>query len=420
MPIPRVLIISHMYPSAADPVTGIFIHRAVQALRDTDNVECKVVSPVPWAPRIIRGRLRRRKWAEIQQSKRFEGIPTCRPAVFEVPHPFFWPYRGLSMAIRLVPVLAAIRKRFPFNIIHSHTVTPDGLAGMLLGTWFKTPTVCTIRGSDINSYPFRSRRYYDFSRRVLTGTNVILANNRTILDKARRIASKEIDARCIYNGVDRSLFFPEADKRNLRLQLNLPVDQVLLIFIGNCIKSKGLPELSEAFLGLAMKHTNSHLIVVGDGPLRAPFEAESVDAGLRDRLTFTGRIDQRRTAEYMRAADIFVLPSHEEGMPNALLEAMACGVAPIVTPVGGVIEILKDGANGILVSLERPDRLVDAMANLSSNREFMRNIAITARTHAHSMFSWDTHAHETVAIYRSLLNSSNAGNTSPNCRMIVS
>lgn len=403
MHIPRVLVISHMYPSHADPVDGIFIHRGVRALVERGNVEVMVVSSVPWAPRVLWGRPQWKKWADIQKTTSIDEVTTVRPAHVEIPFKHFWPYRGVSMALRLLPKLVALRQEFPFNIIHTHTVTPDGLTGIILGKWFQTPTVCSIRGSDVNSYPFRSKRYYAFSRRVLQKTDIVLANNRPILEKAGAIAGRDIRCRCIYNGIDQSLFFPEPDKRSLRVELGFPKDCTLIIFIGDFITSKGVLELCDAFIRLSCKERNVHLLMVGAGPLRPEVEARFGQAESQDSVTFTGRVPQKIAAALLRAADIFVLPSHSEGMPNALIEAMACGVASVVTPVGGVIEVVENGVNGLLIPVGNPERLRSAITQLLVDTKLRTTISRLSIIKIGNRFSWTRHAIEHKLLYQELL-----------------
>jgi len=398
---PRVLTISTLYPSDFDPVYGIFIHRSVQTIRSR-GIPSLVVSPVPYAPKILAYTSRWNKWVRIKNSGHFEGVPTLRPAYVEIPVPFFWPFHGISMASRLLPFLIKLKKSFDFNIIHSHTVTPDGLAGAILGKFFGLPTICSIRGCDINNYPFRSKIYYRFSRYVLENTNILLANNQVILEKARAIARNEIRTACIYNGVDKSLFFPVLEKGPLRRNLSLPRDKVLIVFIGGFMAAKGVSELVHAYGSLNRCEAETHLILIGDGPLLPEIKSRLAQDGLIQNVTITGRITQKLAADYLRSSDIFVLPSHTEGMPNALLEAMACGLAAIITPVGGVEEIVQDGQNGQLVPVGDVAQLRDTMLALTSNETLRSKMGQKALETTADRFSWTTNAVQHESLYRCL------------------
>ena len=399
---PRVLVISSLYPSERDPVYGIFIHRAVQALKSR-GVDMRVVSPVPWSPRVLSFNPAWGKWADIVKSTDFEGVKIHRPAHLEIPVSIFRSLRGTSMSARLYPYLKKIKKKFDFNIIHSHNVTPDGFAGSVLGKLFHVRTVCSIRGSDINSYPHSSRILHWMTRYALKNTDAIVANNEIILQKAESIAKQKLSTSCIYNGVDRRLFNTNLKKKDVRLKHGLPVSGILVVFVGNCLKSKGFAELTEAFKLIGKRSKNIQLLVVGDGPMlpvaRAMFEKE----GLGGQVIYTGRVPQHEAAEYLLASDIFVLPSHNEGMPNAMLEAMTCGLPCVVTPVGGVSEIVEHEKNALIIPVGDVAKLVDAIESLVCNEDKRKKMGFEARKNMTKTFSWENCALEHGKLYLKLL-----------------
>ncbi len=141
-----------------------------------------------------------------------------------------------------------------------------------------------------------------------------------------------------------------------------------LIFVGRLAAVKGVPILLEALSALAPDYPGLRLTLAGDGPDRAALEAQARELGLSDMVRFTGYAAQSEIAEMLACADIFVLPSFAEGVPVVLMEAMATGLPVIATQVGGVAELVRDGA-GILVAPGDVDALAAAIADLLDDPE---------------------------------------------------
>jgi len=146
----------------------------------------------------------------------------------------------------------------------------------------------------------------------------------------------------IPNGVDSAVFTPAAaeERRALRGRLGLPADQMLCAFVGRLTPQKDPDILLEAWtMG---RFSRAHLVLVGDGPLRRGLEARVACGPLAGQVIFAGATAD--VASYLRAADLLVLPSRAEGMSNALLEAMACGVPVVATDVNGNREVVGQTA----------------------------------------------------------------------------
>lgn len=170
----------------------------------------------------------------------------------------------------------------------------------------------------------------------------------------------------IPNGVDPQHFGPAGAEARaaLRRELKLPAGP-LVVFAGRLVSAKGLDVLLEAAPGLLARQPEAHLLIVGDGELRASLEQQARALGLGGRVLFIGGRDD--SAPYLRAADAFVLPSRAEGLPVALLEAMACGLPCVATRVGGSAELIDDRVNGRLVAAEDPEALGEALAHALSD-----------------------------------------------------
>ena len=206
----------------------------------------------------------------------------------------------------------------------------------------------------------------------------------------------------VYNGVDSEHFEYtssfEAAKR-LRASLGLKPDSLLIGTVGMCRPEKNQVVLLESLRRLRVARVDAHLVIAGDGPLRAQLVRRAADLALSDRVHFLGALDDVRPV--LGAVDVFVLPSLAvESFSNAALEAMSMGRPVILSDIGGAREMISDGVEGYVVSpTELPARLPALIAALYSDRRKRQQMGAAARNRAVNCFSVPA----MVAAYRALL-----------------
>jgi glycosyltransferase involved in cell wall biosynthesis len=137
-----------------------------------------------------------------------------------------------------------------------------------------------------------------------------------------------------------------------------------------------------------------HLAIVGDGPMRGRLQALAAELGVADRVTWTGNVDQPTLAKYYGAADVTVLASKEEGMPNVLLESMACGTPVVSADVGGAREVVDAPDAGVLLEQRTPQAIVDAVRALTTQPRTAESV----RLHA-ERFSWTATTDGLLALF---------------------
>jgi glycosyltransferase involved in cell wall biosynthesis len=166
----------------------------------------------------------------------------------------------------------------------------------------------------------------------------------------------------IPNGLDLHTFAPvdEAGQRSARAALSLPAAPAIVLYMGRFVRYKGLADLLEAWR--IASPSDAILLLVGAPTPDSPFPVP------REREGFLVRSWTDDVAGYLHAADVFVHPSHSDGMSNSLLEAMACGVAPVATAIGAVEGLLEDGQNSLLVPPNAPVELAVALARMTSDQ----------------------------------------------------
>jgi glycosyltransferase involved in cell wall biosynthesis len=156
-------------------------------------------------------------------------------------------------------------------------------------------------------------------------------------------------------------------------------DNFNIVFVGRLVPEKGVDLLIRAFAKLAEKVPVAKLILVGDGSEKPCLQRLAKELGVLEKVTFTGFVPHSKVPELLRKASVFALPSRFEGLPNALLQAMAAALPCVATSVGGVPDVIKDGVNGILVPPEREDLLAEALETVLLNKALAMRLGENAR-----------------------------------------
>jgi len=186
--------------------------------------------------------------------------------------------------------------------------------------------------------------------------------------------------------------------RRLRRALGIGESEVVFLYLGRLHREKGVEVMVEALKRLAGHHLPSwKALLVGDGPERAALEAAVGASGLRARVFFAG--SRGYVAPWLEASDLLVLPSREEGMPVAALEAMARGRAVLATHVGGTPEVVVDGETGLLVPSESPETLAKALEELLRNPEARVRMGAAGRKRVQNEFSIEAMLEQTYGCY---------------------
>jgi glycosyltransferase involved in cell wall biosynthesis len=188
----------------------------------------------------------------------------------------------------------------------------------------------------------------------------VIAVSQDLADRVVELGAERHRVRVVIDGVDRQKFCP-GDRQAARARLNLPPDTRHLLFVGSLVPVKGLDVLLEACRLLAGEVGPWQLHLIGGGPLESQLRCLARAHGLEDRVAFHGPIAHGELPDWFRAADLFVLASRSEGVPNVLLEAAACGLPYVASRVGGIPEIAGLGASR-LVPAEQPAALAAAIA----------------------------------------------------------
>jgi glycosyltransferase involved in cell wall biosynthesis len=228
------------------------------------------------------------------------------------------------------------------DLVYSTWAYPDGWAAVRLARRAGLPVVIQVLGSDVlvlTKHAGRRERTFD----ALRAADGVVAVSRDLADHVMDGGVDPDNVRVIYGGVDPAVFHP-GPQREARLRVGLAPDgDPVLLFIGNLVQVKGIDVLVDACSILGKSGTRFQCRIIGQGPLAATLQSQINRLKLGERVQLLGPRPQAELPDWYRAATAFVLPSRSEGVPNVLLEAMACGLPCIASRVGGVPEINDRG-----------------------------------------------------------------------------
>ena len=340
----KVLVFTSLYPNNVWPNHGVFVKERMTHFASLENCDIRVVAPVPYFPPIkINSRY---GYSQVVREEIREGIKIYHPRYFMTPK-IGMSFYGYWMFLSVLPLIKKIKQEFDFDLIDAHYVFPDGLAGVLLGLYFKKPVIVSARGSDINQYvqlPLIRRlvRYtLQKSDRLIAVCNALKQEMIKLNIPAEKVA-------VIPNGVDHIRFHP-ISKQIARQELNLP-NKKIIVSVGSLIPRKGFDLLINAVKILEQQYDEKdlYLVIVGEGAVRQKLEQMISKLHLEDKIKLVGNIPHSDLFRWYSAADLFCLTSHREGWPNVIMEAMACGVPVVATDVWGVPEIIHSEDMGFL------------------------------------------------------------------------
>lgn len=368
----RILTYSNLYPNAAQPTFGLFVEQRLLRLVQTGRVSSTVVAPVPWFPFRSDRFGRYGRLARVPAEERRQGVQVFHPRYPVIPR------IGMNLASTLMARFTHARVARLIGrvqLIDAHYLYPDGVAAARLAQTFRKPLLLTARGSDVNvlmEYPVPRKRMLD----AIACADGVVTVSRALKERLVALGVPQDAVTVLRNGVDRTFFQP-LDRARIRADLGFAGH--LILSVGNLVALKGHDLVIEAVAGLEQ----ARLLVIGEGPERQRLEA--LAARLRAPVRFLGNLAPRELVRYYNAADVTVLASEREGMPNVLLESIACGTPVVATPVGGIPEVVTAPEAGVLLAARTAQDIAAGLAAL------LRDPPARERTRAFSArFDWDT------------------------------
>ncbi|MCC6197317.1 MAG: glycosyltransferase family 4 protein [Burkholderiales bacterium] len=309
--------------------------------------------------------------ADILQAARDRGLPAD----------------GLPIAAKKLHALRAMRRWLAqngvaFDVINTHSSTDTWLVALARSTLRGLPPVVRTRhvSTPINN-AWSTRWVYQRATAHIVVTGEAL---KTQLVQQNRFDPARITS--VRTGIDLARFRP-LDRLDARRRLGVDARPALAI-VATLRDWKGHDDLLDAWMILRARIPGWQLLVIGDGPRRAHLQGRAAAMGLAEDVRFTGNQDD--VASWYACADIAVLPSYgDEGVPQALMQAAACGLPAVSTPIGAIAEAVVDGETGFLVPKRNPVKLAAALARLMNDNALCARMGHAAVARAQANFGID-------------------------------
>ncbi len=309
------------------------------------------------------------------------------------------PVEALPIGRKRLPGLLALQRRLRKlkpDLVVTHSSTDSWLVALATRFWRDAPRVVRIR--HISAPVGRNA-----STRWLYGqaaAHVVTTGERLRGDLMRDLELAADHVTSVPTGIDLGRY-ALADKLAARRALGLPEAGFFIGIVATLRSWKGHRYLLDAWAGMP-HNPDDRLLVVGDGPGRDNLRQQAVDLGIAERVVMPG--NQSDVAPWLAALDVFVLPSYaNEGVPQAIMQAMACGLPVVSTPVGSIPEIVADGETGLLVQPRDTEALRAVLARLAADPVLCRRLGEAGAVHARKYFADTLMLDRMEAIFRQVL-----------------
>jgi glycosyltransferase involved in cell wall biosynthesis len=387
----KMLFLTDQYPNSRDPERGIFTKSLVNSLKK--YMDIVVVSPLPWFPKgLAVGPFERyKKYSGVPWMSAEDGVVSYYPKYTMIPKMGI--FQPTFMFLSILSFIIKLHAKEKFDIINGHFVYPNGIVATWLGKILNIPVMISARGCDINLYTnfaFRKRMIIS----AIASASLIVAVSQQLKRKMIDLSQKKSRIEYIPNGVDSDVFSPR-DRDGAKCRAGVNINTKVILYVGRLSDEKGLEILIKASGIMTGISGDFKVLVVGDGDRRQEYERLIQSLGLEEKVVLLGGRPHSDLPNWYALADVLCLPSLREGMPNVVLESLACGRPVVASNVGAVPDLI-DGTNGYLVSPGVPGDLAEKLAlalSVQWDEGRIRNSV--------SLYSWD----HSASMYRDCLKS---------------
>jgi len=308
-------------------------------------------------------------------------------------HLHFWrKIEVIEWLLRAKPRYRRLLRENQYDLAHAFFGFPTGW--LCYRTANKLPYIISLRGSDVPGRHARLQLEYKILapmfRRIWRNAAALVACSEGLKDRALRfLPSVSIDV--IPNGVEIDRFYPA--------QSGEAATKLRLLTVGRLSATKRVEMLIDAVEILHKEGGRLHFTIAGGGQLEPKLKEIVSGRNLGEIIEIAGRVDSENMPQIYRDSDIFISATVQEGMSNAMLEAMASGLAIITTRCEGVEELITD--NGVIVERANAEEIAGAIRGLADHRQTWREMAVAARSRA-EQFTWSRVAEEYLGLYEKL------------------
>lgn len=378
----HILSLATLFPDVSRPNFGIFVERSLAALSEQPDVDLTIVAPVgipPWPLSRVGAYA---ALAKLPAQEIWDGLAVHRPRFTLLPG--IARRNAVAVAAAVLPLAKELQEERRLDVIDAQFFWPDGPAAAILSEKLGVPFSIKARGADISHWA----HHKPTAPMIVSAADKasgLLAVASTMGDDMAAVGMDRDKIRVHYTGLDASRFFPR-DRAAARQRWQIAPDATVILTVGALIPRKG-----QSLVIDALKHfpDSTHYVMAGIGPDEDALRSQAEAAGLSQRVRFLGGVPNDILPDLYAAADVMALPSASEGLANAWVEALGCGVPLLLSDIPPAHELLHDNDAG-LVTKRNPEAIARGIATLLSRPHDRQ--AIAAATH--QRFNWARNGQE--------------------------
>lgn len=390
----HILMITLSFPSPEYPHRVAYIGEQVKRLLDhVDRVT--VLSPTAYIPRFVRT-----SWVARQASLpvRYELVKDrCEvlfPRYLKMPgNACLWWTKAQWRKVVFQTVADLVETK-SLSLVHANSGSLSSWSAIQAAKQYGIPSVVTYSGSDVHMVLANRQKGWKLCRDSFRSADLNVMVSRSLERVLRAFAQPEGRCEVLLRGVDLKAFSPP-NVENVR--------RPAVLFVGRITEAKGAFDLREAWIQIVARRANAELWVVGPDSTNGRFAREIQASGYADSIKILGPLPLHKVADLMRQAQILCLPSHGEGTPNCVMEAMASGLPVVATEVGGIPDIVESGRMGLLVQKGDIHALGEALVSLLHDADRRACMGEAAYEFAREQLDARKSAERLAALYRELV-----------------
>ena len=286
-----------------------------------------------------------------------------------------------------------IVKKEKISLIHAHWLLPSALVAVFLKYLTKLPLVITSHGSDV--YLMKNIFFRLIAKFILKRTDHYIMVNKVMQKKVEKLKLKQKQPSCISMGVDTAHFKPVSKTESDQ--------EKIILSVGRLAAEKGIDNLVQAMQFVLPSVPSVKLLVIGKGPCEKELKGLAGDIGLLNKhIFFLGAKNNVDLPKFYNRADVFVLSSLREGVPCALLEAMACACPVVVTDFVGAENIVENGVHALMAPRQKPKLLAAAIVKILNKEKIAKYLSANALKLVRERYDWSVIIKKHVDVYDDL------------------
>jgi len=404
----RILVVTaaHLFPNRDKPTAGIFFANLLRRLKP--RVErLVVVVPTAYVPAFLQKLPWGSSAGQVEHHERWQGLNVFHPPYLSIHSRHHLWFQSRSFCLAATPLCLALHRRHDFNLVLGNGFGPPTHTAQYVAKQIHARSVGWAVGSDVHTAPHLSDENMRLFRHNIRHCDLVLTASRALRSHILKACPDATHVHTFHRGIDLEGFQSPVDRAALRAKLGLDAGRTYMLMAGHLGRTKGSEEFYVSFKHLAGKYFPLSALWVGDGPEATALKTRARADGLAGRFLVTGQVPRSSVAEYMHAADLMLFPSHMEGLPNVVVEALAAGLPTVAADVGGVSEVITHETTGLLVPPQDVPAMIRAVERVLDNPEWARQMGEYGREFVREHFDVNRNASRLLQLFQHLV----SGNT---------